>query len=138
MREWTIPATKEAVAAVMHSLEREMEANECSEKKRRQLNIALEELMVNIVNYAYGEEHGIIRISYEFWKIEGGVCLKLICADHGKSYNPLKKKEPDVSLPAEKRKAGGLGIFMMKKLVDSIEYERVGGENQITIIKQMN
>ena len=57
MREWTIPATKEAVAAVMHSLEREMEANECSEKKRRQLNIALEELMVNIVNYAYGEEH---------------------------------------------------------------------------------
>ena len=138
MREWTIPATKEAVAAVMHSLEREMEANECAEKKRRQLNIALEELMVNIVNYAYGEEHGIIRISYEFWKTEGGVCLKLICADHGKSYNPLKKKEPDVSLPAEKRKAGGLGIFMMKKLVDSIEYERVGGENQITIIKQMN
>ena len=138
MREWTIPATKEAGAAVMHSLEREMEANECSEKKRRQLNIALEELMVNIVNYAYGEEHGIIRISYEFWKTEGGVCLKLICADYGKSYNPLKKKEPDVSLPAEKRKAGGLGIFMMKKLVDSIEYERVGGENQITIIKQMN
>ena len=138
MREWTIPATKEAVAAVMHSLERELEASECSEKKRRQLNIALEELMVNIVNYAYGEEHGIIRISYEFWKTEGGVCLKLICADHGKSYNPLKKKEPDVSLPAEKRKAGGLGIFMMKKLVDSIEYERVGGENQITIIKQMN
>ena len=138
MREWTIPATKEAVAAVMHSLEREMEANECSEKKRRQLNIALEELMVNIVNYAYGEEHGIIRISYEFWKTEGGVCLKLICADHGKSYNPLKKTEPDVSLPAEKRKAGGLGIFMMKKLVDSIEYERVGGENQITILKQMN
>ena len=138
MREWTIPATKEAVATVMHSLEREMEANECSEKKRRQLNIALEELMVNIVNYAYGEEHGIIRISYEFWKTEGGVCLKLICADHGKSYNPLKKKEPDVSLLAEKRKAGGLGIFMMKKLVDSIEYERVGGENQITIIKQMN
>ena len=86
----------------------------------------------------YWEEHGIIRISYEFWKTEGGVCLKLICADHGKSYNPLKKKEPDVSLPAEKRKAGGLGIFMMKKLVDSIEYERVGGENQITIIKQMN
>lgn len=137
MRELIVPATKEAIEEVIHTLEQEMERRECSMKNQMQLNIALEELLVNIVHYAYKpEENGQIKITYELQTDENGIYLYLICSDKGKEYNPLRKKDPDITLSVEKRPIGGLGIFMAKKLLDSIQYERKDDENRIFIKKQ--
>ena len=124
MRELIVPAAKEATADVIENLQSEMNRRGSSVKKQMQLNIALEELLINIVHYAY--EQG-----------EDGVYLKIICADRGRAYNPLERTEPDIELPIEEREAGGLGIFMLKNLVDSVAYERKEGENRLTIVKKV-
>ena len=138
MRELIVPAAKEATADVIENLQSEMNRRGSSVKKQMQLNIALEELLINIVHYAYEQgEDGEIRVLYECQKAEDGVYLKIICADRGRAYNPLERTEPDIELPIEEREAGGLGIFMLKNLVDSVAYERKEGENRLTIVKKV-
>lgn len=137
MKELVVPATKEGMSDIMQSLEQEMVERKCPIKKQRQLIIALEELLVNILYYAYPSGEGIIKFAYEFHENGAGFRLAAVCSDWGTGYNPLKQKEPDVTLPAEKRTAGGLGIFLARRLLDTIRYERKGGENRLFIEKQL-
>ena len=97
--------------------------------------VAVEEIYLNIADYAYGEEKtGMASIQAEVENNPPQVVVRF--RDEGMPWNPLLREDPDVSLPAGKRKPGGLGIFMAKKLVTGMEYERLDGQNILTLTKQ--
>jgi len=98
-----------------------------------QLRLACEEVIVNVIHYAYPNQQGKVRISYEL--AEDASNLVILVSDSGVPFNPLEKSEPDISLPIEERQIGGLGIFMVRKVMDSVEYTREDGRNILTLRK---
>ncbi len=103
------------------------------EKPLFQINLAVDELVTNIINYGYeGGQHKIILI---FSLKDDAVTIQI--QDQGKAFNPLTMPEPDISEPTEKRKIGGLGIHLTKTMMDSIEYERIDDSNVVTLIKKI-
>jgi anti-sigma regulatory factor (Ser/Thr protein kinase) len=98
-----------------------------------QLRIAMDELYANIVHYAYPSGDGWVELR---GSVEDGVAtLKLI--DAGTPFDPLAKPDPDVTLPGEEREIGGLGIYLVKNLVDEVEYSYSDGCNQLTLRKRL-
>ena len=100
-------------------------------KSRVQLLIAVEELFVNVASYAYEGEDG--KCEVEIATNENEIAISFI--DSGKPFNPLKKKDPDVTLSAEERGIGGLGIYMVKKSMDGVYYDYKDGKNILKIRK---
>lgn len=96
-----------------------------------ELELICEEVFVNICSYAYGENVGKAEI--EVSKLSDCIVVKFI--DSGKKFNPLEIAEPNIHAPLEERSIGGLGIFMTKKLSDTLSYERSNGKNIFTITK---
>ena len=90
--------------------------------------------MSNIVHYAYGMGIGSVTVQAEALEDARGARITFI--DSGVAFNPLEAPEPDVSLGADRRKEGGLGIFLAKKLVDEMHYERVDGKNILRVTKK--
>ncbi len=95
--------------------------------------IAVDEILSNIVYYAYsanqtGRIDIILVINKEMVEIQ--------FIDEGVEFDPLKKEDPDTSVPADKREIGGLGIFLVKKLMNTVEYNRVGQKNNLKITKR--
>ena len=131
MKELQLDALTENLDRVLEFVEEQLEQYDCPNKTVIQIKIAVEELFVNIAHYAYGEETGYAIIQTE---TEAGK-IKITFIDSGMHYNPLEKKDPDVTLSAEKRQIGGLGIYMVKKSMDSVEYEYVDEKNCLTITK---
>jgi len=129
-----VEADDEHLAAVQDFVGSFLDANGCNMKARMQIDIAVEEIFVNIAHYAYGDQkgHAHIEISYRPAKKEFAISF----IDNGKPFNPLEREDPDVTLSAEKRKIGGLGIYMVKKSMDDVKYVRVNGQNQLTIVKK--
>ena len=135
-KELIIPAKLDALDQVLAFVDTELERHSCSMKAQMQIDIAVEEIYVNIAHYAYSpgqEGDATIRCTV------GGAPLQVTIQfmDHGVPYNPLKKQDPDTTLSAEDRDIGGLGIFMVKKSMDNIEYEYKDGKNILTIGKQI-
>ncbi|MDR1482840.1 MAG: ATP-binding protein [Synergistaceae bacterium] len=99
-------------------------------KTRNKILIAAEEIFVNIAQYAYSPDSGkaVVRVAHS-----GDVTIEF--EDSGVPYNPLQKADPDITLSAEEREIGGLGIFMAKSLMDNISYRREGNKNILTIKK---
>lgn len=97
---------------------------------KNKLNIAVEEIFVNISNYAYPPKEGNVEITFEIID-ENVVEMKFI--DTGIQFNPLEKKDPDITLSAEERPIGGLGIFMVKKYMDEVNYVYENSKNTLTI-----
>ena len=120
MREKTVQATLENLDEVMAFVEEQMEVYHCSMKMQMQIAVAVEEIYVNIASYAYREQKGNARIRVQ----SGGEPLQIIITfeDDGIPYNPLLKEDPDITLSAEERKIGGLGIYIVKKSMDQVEY----------------
>lgn len=108
-----------------------LEENDCPMKAQMQIDVALEELYVNIAHYAYPGSKGEAEIRACITPDHAEITL----VDSGIPYDPLAKPDPDVTLPAEKRAIGGLGIFMSKKLMDDISYRYSDGQNILTIKK---
>ncbi len=129
-----VTATKENLEAVTAFLDALLESRSCPPKMRLQIDLALEEMYINIANYAYAPETGEMELQVEFNKDGNEVTLILI--DQGIPYDPLAKKDPDVTLPADKRKIGGLGIYLVKKTMDSMAYLRQEGRNILTMKKK--
>lgn len=98
------------------------------------LRLAVEEAVENIVNYAYNDKAGYLEADTF---VKDGV-LSIVLQDAGVPFNPLDKEDPDITLSAEERPIGGLGIFLCKKLMDSVEYEFVNGCNKLTIRKRIS
>ena len=132
MKELSIEAKIENLDAVLEFVGAESEDADCPMKTRTQIAIVVEEIFVNIAHYAYGSETGgaVIRIS-----VEDEIFIEF--EDKGKPYNPLERDDPDITLAAEEREIGGLGVFMVKKMMDAVEYRREDDKNILTIKKTM-
>lgn len=133
MSELTLEAKVENLDEVLAFVDKILEELDCPPKAQMQIDISVEELFVNIANYAYAPGTGSATIRVIKQNDPIGVAITFI--DRGVPYNPLAKKDPDITLSAEERQIGGLGIYMAKKSMDSIEYEYTDGQNMLTIKK---
>jgi sigma-B regulation protein RsbU (phosphoserine phosphatase) len=133
MKKITVDATTENLQQVLSFVDAELEAADCPMKTQMQIDVAVEELFVNIANYAYAPGSGTAVIGVD---VQDGVA-KITFADSGIPYDPLKKEDPDVQLPAEEREIGGLGILIVKKTMDDLFYEYRDGQNLLTICKKL-
>jgi serine/threonine-protein kinase RsbW len=98
------------------------------------IELSLEEVLVNIISYAYpNEEKGNIEVSCS-WDSQQGLAIQIV--DYGTPFDPLEKPEPDTGLSLDEREIGGLGIFLTKKMMDKVTYERRHDKNIFTMIKQ--
>lgn len=104
-------------------------------KTKMQIEIAVEEIYVNIAHYAYNPEIGDATIRCNIEQDPLKIIIQFL--DNGKPFNPLEHKEADISLSAEERDIGGLGIFMVKKSMDDILYSYEHGKNILTIKKHL-
>ena len=133
-KERTLDATVENLSKVLAFVDGELEALDCPMKAQMQIDVAVEELFVNIASYAYAPDTGTATVRIKAESTPKGVTITLI--DHGVPYDPLKKPDPDVTLSAEERKIGGLGIYMVKKSMDGMRYEYRDGQNILELNKQ--
>ncbi len=136
MAEITIPATLEELDTVLDFVNEQMELVGCSPRLMTQVDLAVEEINVNIANYAYHPEVGEAQVRCE----AGGdpFSITIGFTDRGKPYNPLERETPDITASAEERQIGGLGILMVKKLMDDIKYEFRDGKNILILKKHIN
>lgn len=125
-------------------VEEELEKNEVGMKQTMQLTVALEEIFVNIAHYAYSKTDatgkpiadtgvGPMKLALEVSNNQ----VQMTFEDEGMPYNPLEKADPDITLSAEEREIGGLGIYMVKKSMDDVIYNRDGKKNILTLVKKL-
>ena len=95
------------------------------------INLAVEEIVVNVSKYAYGNEAGEIEVKV----LLNETCAEITFTDSGKPFNPLNKEDPDITLSADDRQIGGLGVFIVKKIMDNVSYSNLNGKNVLKIIK---
>lgn len=100
-------------------------------RKTRQVRLASEEALVNVINYAYPGQSGEVEITCSTEDRR----LLLEIADSGIPFNPLLSPDPDISAPMEERKIGGLGIYMVRSIMDTVEYRREQDKNILTLTK---
>ena len=133
MKELTLAASLENIPVVTAFVDEQLEALDCSMKAQMQIDIAIDELFGNTAHYAYPDETGDATVRFDF---DEAACTAIIAfIDGGVPFNPLGKADPDVTLSAEERGIGGLGIFMVKKSMDKMEYSHENGHNVLTIYK---
>lgn len=135
MKELTLPATIENIETVIDFVNGQLEEIKCPLKAQMQIDIAIDELFGNITHYAYNPETGPATVRVEV--TEDPIAVVITFIDRGVPYDPLKKEDPDITLSAEERAIGGLGIFMVKKTMDEISYEYKDGKNILRIKKNM-
>ena len=133
MKELIVKADVANLDEVTRFIETQLDEYDCSPKIQIQLSIDVEELFVNIAHYAYDSKEGYATIRTEI--LENPRRISITFIDNGLPYNPLEKPDPDITLSAEDRPIGGLGIYMVKKTVNDIFYENTDGKNILTIIK---
>ena len=129
----TVDATVDNLNKVLAFIDEQLEANNCPMRVMLEIDVAAEEIFVNVASYAYTSGIGSVAIEVNFEDHPKAVAIRFI--DSGIPYNPLEKEDPDVTLPAEKRGIGGLGVFMVKKSMDEVTYEYKDGKNHLTIRK---
>ena len=133
MKELELKALTENLPKVLSFVDEQLEAADCPMKIQMQIDIAVEEIFVNIAHYAYNPDVGTAKVRVEVMGNPPAVDITFI--DNGVPYDPLAKADPDVTLSAEKRQIGGLGIFMVKKTMDDVKYEYLDGHNILTLKK---
>ena len=133
MKELTINALRENLPEVTAFVEAQLEAVGCPMKAQMQFAMAVDELFVNIASYAYAPGRGDVTVRFAFDADARRATLTFI--DGGTPYDPLAKPDPDITLGAGERPIGGLGIFLVKKTMDDMRYERRDGKNVLTIAK---
>lgn len=135
MSELKIEAKVENLKQVLSFVDGYLERLNCPLRTQMRLDVVVEELFVNIASYAYAFGTGDATIRVE--ATEDPPVFSVTFIDSGIPYDPLKKTDPDITLPAEDRKIGGLGIFMAKKIMDEMQYMRKEGQNILTIRKKL-
>ena len=128
-------ATLSDIPAATEFAEAEMEKLGCPLKTVYQFNVAIDEIFSNIVKYGYAEKPGPVTL--KFIEKDDPHRLYVRFEDEGMPYNPLTKEDPDVTLSAEERGIGGLGIYMVKKTMDDMRYKYENGKNILTIMKKL-
>ena len=105
------------------------------ERIRKQLMICCDEIFTNIASYAYPEGNGSVAVAVEF--VSEPRSLRIIFSDSGIAFDPLAISEPDTSSALSERKIGGLGMFMVKKMMESVDYCRKDGKNILILTKSL-
>lgn len=129
------PAKTDALDDVIGFVEQSLEEFECSMKNSMAICVAIEEVFVNVAHYAYGEGEGEVCFDINFNHESREIAF--VMKDKGIPFDPLQKADPDITLSAEERTIGGLGIFITKKTMDKVEYAYENGENVLTMIKKI-
>ncbi|MBQ9751098.1 MAG: ATP-binding protein [Clostridia bacterium] len=135
MKELTLAATVENIETVTEFVNAQLELMDCPIKAQMQIDIAIDELFGNIAHYAYNTEVGSATVRVEVSEAPLAVIITFI--DNGVPYDPLGKDDPDITLSAEEREIGGLGIYMVKQSMDEITYEYKDGQNILKIKKNI-
>lgn len=130
-----VDASVSELNQVTEFLEQRLEEKSCPMKAINQIVLSVEEMFVNIASYAYPEGKGQATFKLRFAKEPPMVILRI--EDQGIPYDPLQKPDPDITLTAEQRAVGGLGIFMTKKLMDEVSYTRENDSNILTLSKKI-
>lgn len=94
--------------------------------------LAVEEAVTNVIRYAYGDGEGLIRLTAACR--DGNLVFEL--RDSGRAFDPTQVPEADVTLPAEERTPGGLGLLLVRRIMDEVRYQRTDGENRLTLVKK--
>ena len=136
MAEKTFDARRDQLDDVLAFVTGQLEQLDCPAKKQMQIEIAVEELFVNIASYAYAPGTGTATVAVDL--VPGPRAVEITFTDHGVPYDPLAKPDPDVTLPAEDRSIGGLGIYMVKKSMDAMRYRYENGQNILTISRLLD
>lgn len=133
MKQLCVPAKLEQLDHVLAFITDELESAGCAEEIKMQISIAVEEIFVNIFSYAYPPKEGNATIRIDI----GGtpVVAQIEMIDQGVPYDPLQRQDPDITLSAEERGIGGLGIFMVKQTMDEVAYRYEDNSNILTIRK---
>ena len=134
MKEITVDATIENMDTVTAFVDAFLDQIACPMKSRIQINIVIDEIFGNISYYAYGADGGKASVQAG---IEKGMIV-LVFIDQGIPYNPLENKDPDITLNLEEREIGGLGIYMVKKIMDEVSYEYMDGQNILRMRKSLS
>lgn len=133
--ELTVAATSGNLETITAFINQQLAVLACTAEAKMQIDLAVEEIYVNIARYAYGTNCGNVTIRYEI--AAEPLQITIVFSDEGRPYNPLLNDTPDITLEASKRKVGGLGIFMTKTLMDKVEYVYKDGKNILTMKKQI-
>ena len=133
MQNRTFPARTDALPDILGFVEEALEGYGCPMKAQMAVCVAIEEVFVNVANYAYGGGEGDMTLGIGFEEASRTVTFRM--TDKGVPFDPLQKPDPDITLSAEDREIGGLGIFITKKTMDSLAYTYENGENILTMTK---
>ena len=135
MTNKTFPAKTESLSDVLGFVEQTLESFECPMKIQTAICVAIEEVFVNVAHYAYPDSTGDMTLHIGFDESSRTITFRM--TDRGVPFDPLKKPDPDITLSAEEREIGGLGIFIAKKTMDSLSYAYENGENILTMMKKL-
>ena len=135
MASHTFPAKTEALSDILGFAEETLEEYGCPMKFQMAVCVAIEEVFVKAAQYAYGGGEGDVTLSISMDEDSRTVTFRL--TDRGVPFNPLLKPDPDITLAADEREIGGLGIFITKKTMDTISYAYENGENILTMVKKI-
>ena len=134
-RSIELGASIENVEKVTAFVEEALESVNAPVKVVTQIDVAIDEIFSNIANYAYGSATGKARVAFKPNKEKTEITLTF--TDWGMAFNPLERETPDTTSSAEDKAIGGLGIFIVRKTMDDVIYERKDGKNILTLIKKL-
>ena len=124
----------EELSVLAEKVQKLAEVWDLSESQAMNLNLVMEEAVSNIIMYAFdSRENQNITVLIRFEP----ALLSIRISDEGKPFDPTAQHEPDIALPAEERPIGGLGIFLISKIMDSVQYSRQGNMNVLTLNKNL-
>ncbi len=130
-----IKAELSGLDEVLSFVEEGLSQTGCPPKLMTQIVVSVEEIFVNVANYAYKAESGDCRMELCVCGEGAKRTMKLLVTDEGEPFDPLAKQDPDITLSADQREIGGLGIWMVKQTMDEVTYQYVNQKNELTLIK---
>ena len=129
-------AVRENIPRITEFVDAALEQMNCSVKTQMAIDIALDEILANICHYAYAPGTGTVEVCVDH-DAENRMAV-VTFRDRGVPFDPLQKEDPDTTLTAEEREIGGLGIFLVRKTMDAVEYRHEDGFNVLTIRKKIS
>ena len=135
MTSKTFPAKIDALSDVLGFVDQELQDCDCPMKIQMAVCVAIEEVFVNVAHYAYGEGEGDMTLGIGYNDESREITFRM--TDKGVPFDPLDKSDPDITLSAEDREIGGLGIFITKKTMDTVTYAYENGKNILTMVKKI-
>ena len=131
----TVPAEAAALETVNAFIQEKLESINCPKRAKMQMMLAVEEIFVNISSYAYHPEVGLAEVGVDVNGDPSTVTIRFL--DQGRPFNPLEKPDADITLSAQEREIGGLGILLVKKIMDQVDYAYENGKNILIIKKEI-